>query len=88
MPEQFLIAARNGVALLPVGITGSEKVRGKTWFLRRPKITVNIGRPFHLPPADGNRLTKAELADRAHYIMTRIAELLPREYQGFMRNES
>jgi 1-acyl-sn-glycerol-3-phosphate acyltransferase len=76
-----LVARRSGAPILPVGIAGTEKMVGKTWFLRRPRITVNIGRPFHLPPSDG-RLTKGKLSELTDYIMGHIAELLPPEYHG------
>ena len=76
-----LIALRNGIPILPVGITGTEKIRGAAWFLHRPKITVNIGCPFSLPPL-GSKLTKVELSELTDYIMGRIAELLPPEYRG------
>ncbi len=76
-----LIALRNGIPILPVGITGTEKIRGAAWFLHRPKITVNIGRPFSLPPV-GSKLARAELAELTNSIMGRIAELLPPEYRG------
>ncbi|MFC2016828.1 lysophospholipid acyltransferase family protein, partial [Chloroflexota bacterium] len=76
-----LIALRNGVPILPVGITGTEKIKGLAWLLHRPQITVNIGRPFHLPPVSG-KLTKVELARFTDYIMGRIAELLPLGYRG------
>ncbi|MEE9366313.1 MAG: lysophospholipid acyltransferase family protein, partial [Dehalococcoidales bacterium] len=36
-----LIAVRNRVPILPVGIYGTEKITGLTWWLRRPRITVN-----------------------------------------------
>jgi len=75
-----LIAMRSGVPILPVGITGSEKLRGLSWILHRPRITINIGRPFYLPA--GSRLTKVELAKHTDFIMQRIAELLPPEYRG------
>lgn len=80
-PGSALIALHNGVPVLPVGITGTEKIKGAAWFLRRPKITVNIGRPFSLSPVSNN-LTKAELAELTHFVMERIAELLPPEYRG------
>jgi 1-acyl-sn-glycerol-3-phosphate acyltransferase len=76
-----LIVSRNGVPILPVGLTGSEKIKGWSWMLRRPRITVNIGKPFYLPPA-GSKLTKGELAEHTTIIMERIAELLPPEYRG------
>lgn len=81
-----LIASRNGVPILPVGITGTEKLLGKSWILRRPRITVNFGKPFSIVPA-GSRLTKAELAEQTHLIMERIAELLPPEYRGEYADE-
>ena len=80
-PGSALIALRSGVPILPVGITGTQRIRGITWLLRRPQIIVNIGRPFHLPPAS-SKLTKVELARLTNYIMGRIAELLPLEYRG------
>ena len=76
-----LIACRNGALLLPVGIAGTEKIKGIAWLLRRPRITVNIGRPFYLPPV-GSKLTKDELAELTTYIMESIAELLPPKYRG------
>ena len=76
-----LIAVRNRVPILPVGIYGTEKITGLTWWLRRPRITVNIGRPFNLPSVNG-KVTKEQLAEFTHSIMARIAELLPGEYRG------
>ena len=76
-----LIALRSGAPILPVGITGTEKLESAAWLLRRPQIMVNIGRPFHLPPFDG-KLTKTELDELTNYIMERVAELLPAEYRG------
>ena len=80
-PGSALIALRSGAPILPVGITGTERIKGVSWLLRRPRIVVNIGRPFHLPPASG-KLTKVELAELTNYMMGRIAELLPQEYRG------
>ena len=80
-PGAVLMAVRNGVPVLPVGLTGTEKLKGLGWVLRRPGITVSIGRPFHLPPASG-RLTRVELDRQADFVMRRIAGLLPVEYQG------
>ncbi len=81
-PGSTLIALRNGVPILPVGITGTEKIKGAVWLLRRPEVIVNIGYPFSLPPV-GSKLTKAELAGLTNSMMARIAELLPPEYRGY-----
>ena len=77
-----LIASHNRSApILPVGISGTERIKGIAWILHRPQITVNIGSPFHLPPTSG-KLTKEELARLTVFMMERIGELLPPEYQG------
>ena len=76
-----LIAARNSAPILPIGITGTEKIKGLTWWLRRPKITVNIGCPFSLPLVNG-KLARVELNRFTHSVMEHIAELLPAEYRG------
>ena len=81
LPGPALIAMRSGAPILPVGITGTEKIRGVTWLWHRPQITVNVGHPFYLPPIS-SRLTRAELAELTNYIMGHIAELLPLEYRG------
>lgn len=80
-PGSALIASHSGVPIIPVGITGTEKIKGPVGLLRRPRITVNIGHAFHLPPA-GSKLTRVELAELTNYIMEHIAALLPPEYRG------
>ena len=76
-----LIASHIGAPILPVGIAGTENIKGVTWWLRRPKITINIGHPFHPPPAS-SKLTKTERAQLTDSIMEHIAELLPSQYRG------
>jgi 1-acyl-sn-glycerol-3-phosphate acyltransferase len=76
-----LIARRAGVPVLPVGITGTDKMRGTGWIFRRPRITVNIGIPFRLPASTG-KTRRAELVEHTNTIMERIAGLLPAEYRG------
>jgi 1-acyl-sn-glycerol-3-phosphate acyltransferase len=78
-PGSALIAMRGGVPILPVGISGTERVKGIGWIFRRPRITLNIGRPFHLPSED---FTRAKLEENTTLIMERIAELLPPKYRG------
>ncbi len=76
-----LIATRSGAPILPVGLTGTERLDGVGWAFRRPRLTVNIGKPFSIASA-GTKLSKAELAEQTHFIMERIAELLPPQYRG------
>ena len=82
LPGAALIASRTGVPILPVGITGTEKLYNLKWcFFHHPKITVNIGQPFN-PPATDGKLTRAELYQLTDSIMGHIAGLLPPEYHG------
>ena len=82
-----LIASRLGVPILPVSIIGTERLKESTWWLRRPRITVNIGSPFS-PPADG-KLSRAKLHQLTNSIMEHVAGLLPPEYQGvYARGEN
>jgi len=81
MPGSALIACRSGVPILPVGIIGTEQIKGMGWILRRPRLTINIGKPFSLPPVDG-KLTREKLVEYTDLIMQHIAELLPPQYRG------
>lgn len=80
-PGTSLLAARSSAPLLPVAITGSERVKGISVIWHRPQITVTIGRPFLLPSA-GDKLTRSRLAQHSDSIMEHIAELLPESYRG------
>jgi len=84
-PGAALIASRSGATIIPVGITGTEKMEGMAWLWRRPQITVNIGEAFTLPPLTG-RPTKFELSKLTDVIMGHIAEVLPVEYHGHCRD--
>jgi len=79
-PGAAMIAYHNNVPILPIGISGTEKMVGKNWVFKRPKIIVNIGPPFTLE-RDG-RVTREQLIEMTDTIMCRIAELLPPEYHG------
>jgi len=81
MPGSALIACHSGVPILPVGIIGTEQLRGVGWLFRRPRVTINIGKPFSLPPVEG-KLTREKLVEYTDLIMRRIAELLPPQYRG------
>ena len=73
-----LIARNTNALILPVGIFGTEKLRQSFWFLKRPVVNANFGKPFHLP-ADKAKLNRG---DATKYLMERITDLLPPEYHG------
>lgn len=75
-----LIALRTGAPLIPVGIWGTEKLKGLGW-LKRPKVVVNFGKPFTLPPVEGE-VSEGKLQELTEYIMRKLAGVLPPEYRG------
>jgi 1-acyl-sn-glycerol-3-phosphate acyltransferase len=76
---------RSGVPIVPVGISGTGQLIGKWWFLRRPRITLNIGQPFTLSTFH-DKFSKEEITHLTYKIMMHIAELLPQEYHGRYTN--
>ena len=76
-----LLAVKSGVPIVPVGIIGTAQLKGKWWFLRRPKITFNIGQPFTLP-AYPEKPTKEMVNGMTRDIMLHIAAQLPEDYRG------
>jgi 1-acyl-sn-glycerol-3-phosphate acyltransferase len=78
-----LLAYRSGCLVVPVAITGTERVSWPGMLMRPlfgPRVTVCFGEPFRLPPVE--RLNTATLKDGAGAIMRRLAALLPAEYRG------
>jgi 1-acyl-sn-glycerol-3-phosphate acyltransferase len=80
------LAAKMGFPITPVGISGTfdSDFFSKLKRLRRPYITVNIGKAFSLPPLptgaqDRDEVLKADTEE----IMCRIALILPVEQRGF-----
>jgi 1-acyl-sn-glycerol-3-phosphate acyltransferase len=82
LPGAVLIATRLNIPILPVAITGSDKLRNlKHAFWHHPQIKVTIGQPFTLPPVEG-RLTKEKRQELTRIMMEHVADLLPPEYRG------
>lgn len=80
-PGLAVISSRMHIPILPVGISGTDKIHGISWLWKRPHIIINIGKPFCLPQAEG-KLTKPQRKALADLMMHEIAALLPPEYQG------
>lgn len=83
-PGAAYIALRSGVPILPVALTGTEKMLEDFLHLRRMRIRVVIGEPFDLP--NNGRARGNALEESTEIIMRQIAKLLPPEYQGVYRD--
>lgn len=75
------IAYDNHTPILPVGLSGTEKIRGLRWIWQRPEINMNIGQPFYLSDIE-NRMTKEHQQRSTEIIMSHIAQLIPDKYRG------
>ncbi len=76
-----LLACKTGAPIVPVGITGTSQLTGKTWYFRRPRVHLNIGQPFTLK-CDDATLTKINSQGLSLEVMRHIAKQLPEEYRG------
>jgi 1-acyl-sn-glycerol-3-phosphate acyltransferase len=77
-----LIALRSGAPIVPVGISGTERLlKGLRYGPFAPRARVVYGEPFTLP-SDGGRRTRDDVVRGIDTIMRRIAALLPPEYRG------
>jgi 1-acyl-sn-glycerol-3-phosphate acyltransferase len=82
-PGAGYLAAKSGLPLLPVAVTGTEDALVKTQLkhFKRLQITVRIGDFFQVSPLDV-RNREAALQQITDEIMCRIAALLPESYRG------
>lgn len=77
------MAYHSGVPVVPVAVSGQERVVRTLRTLRRGRIRVVIGRPFTPPPpASGNKASAAEVHAFSEEMMYHLAALLPPEYRG------
>jgi 1-acyl-sn-glycerol-3-phosphate acyltransferase len=81
LPGSALFALHTGVPVLPVAVSGTQRVFRLDCLWRRPVVTLVIGEPFHLPRAVKS-LNKEHLEKCTDLIMRRIAALLPPDRQG------
>ncbi len=80
-----MLALRTGAPIVPIGISGSDRVWPRGQKLPRPggRVTVTVGKPFRLAdevPAGVKGRTAKTAATVV--LMTRIAELLPERHRG------
>ena len=67
---------KSGVPIIPAGMTNTNRILKSP----HPKVSLKIGKPYHLPPVErGNR----DLDKDTDRIMCAIAALLPEEQHGY-----
>ncbi|OGO10751.1 MAG: hypothetical protein A2Z66_08900 [Chloroflexi bacterium RBG_13_66_10] len=75
------LANETGAPVVPVATTGTERALRTLLRMRRPRVSVRFGKPFHLPPVSEEDRTVA-LRRNSDEIMCQIAAMLPPEYRG------
>ena len=82
-PGSSFLAAKAGVPVVPVAVTGTEDrlVMQQIKRLRRPHIHIRVGKPFTLPPLKSRE--RDAIQKYTDEIMCQIAALLPPEKRGF-----
>jgi 1-acyl-sn-glycerol-3-phosphate acyltransferase len=81
-PGAALLATRSGAQVLPVGISGTDRLLGRGRPLPRigTPVTLRVGRPFTLRLAGDDRRSAHAAADEQ--IMRRIASLVDVRHRG------
>ncbi len=75
------LALKSKAMVLPVGLSGTEKIAAWRMVVPLCRMRANIGRPFTLQTPEG--MSRKEATERAlTTIMSRIAALLPEKYRG------
>ncbi|MCK4976536.1 MAG: 1-acyl-sn-glycerol-3-phosphate acyltransferase [Anaerolineales bacterium] len=82
-PGGSYLAAKTGLPLFPVAVTGTEdkRVISQLRHLRRPHITIRVGNPFTFPPLE-RKDRQDTLQRQTDEIMCQIAIMLPPAYRG------
>jgi 1-acyl-sn-glycerol-3-phosphate acyltransferase len=77
------IAAKSGLPILPVGVTGSgdKEVVERLKHFKRLNLVVYVGPQFTLPPLESKNRNE-QLTSYTEEIMCRIAAELPESYRG------
>jgi 1-acyl-sn-glycerol-3-phosphate acyltransferase len=79
------LATRAGVPLVPVALAGTEVGLPAVLRLSRPRITVTIGPPFHLPNSNPHA-GREQLQEYTETMMLTLARMLPERYRGVYRD--
>lgn len=80
-PGVAYLAFKVNAPIYPVALTGAERAWQELRRLRRPVLTMKVGKPFVLPPVE-RKTREADLQRNTDEIMCRIASLLPQSYRG------
>lgn len=83
----ILLALHSGAPIVPIGVTGTHRVKEYWLRLKRPPIYLSVGRPFRVqPPSNNGRFSRQEVSAITQEAMYRLAAQLPLEFRGVYSN--
>lgn len=80
-PGVAYMAVKANAPILPVGISGQDRIAADWKRLRRPHIVVRVGEPILLEPVQG-RHKGEQLQARSDEVMCHIADLIREDLRG------
>jgi len=80
-PGVVTLAVHSGAPLLTVAHWGGESLLKNLARFKRTDFHIRVGQPYRLK-TDGVKMTRERRQQIADEMMSRVAELLPREYRG------
>ena len=87
-PGAIFIASKANTQILPVSVSGGDNAWDDLFKGVRPRITVNIGKPFGPFNIKGSKEEKiSKLEEYSQELMCRIAALLPDDRHGEYSND-
>ncbi len=80
-PGVAYLAIKADVPIVPVGVSGQNRIFSEWKRLRRPRVMIRMGEPFKLEPVHG-RNKGQQLQERSDEVMRRIAALVHEDLRG------
>jgi 1-acyl-sn-glycerol-3-phosphate acyltransferase len=80
-PGVAYLAIKADVPIVPVGVSGQNRIFSEWKRLRRPRLMIRMGEPFKLEPVHG-RNKGQQLQERSDEVMRRIAALVHEDLRG------
>jgi 1-acyl-sn-glycerol-3-phosphate acyltransferase len=84
-PGTVLMAQKTNALIVPVGIYGTEHYFRELLHFRRPKVHLNFGPSYHLPPLEREN-RDVQVKQMVDEVMCQIAALLPQKYWGVYKD--
>jgi len=72
---------------VPVGVTGTHRLKPYWRKIRRAPVNLSVGEPFYIRSlSPGGRASRADMIAMTHEMMYRLARQLPPEFRGIYSN--